>query len=301
MKSNRIRESSTDRAFFIIVWAVMIFSLLATVYPLYFVVIASISDPSQVAMGEIVLFPKNLQLDGYRKVFQSNNIWNAYWNTIIYTSAGTLINVVSTMTAAFVFSRKNLKGSRLCMLVILFTMFFSGGLIPTYFNIRNLGMLDTIWALIIPGAVSVYNLIIARTYIQSNVPVVLEEASGIDGCTPLRFYLRVVLPLSAPIIGVLTLYCVVGYWNSYYDALIYLTNRSKYPLQLILREILIQSKISAEDMNITDKIKEGLRSAQLAESLKYALIIVSSLPMLILYPFLQRFFVKGIMVGSIKG
>ena len=188
------------------------------------------------------------------------------------------------------------------MLSNLFTMYFSGGLIPNYFNIKNLGMLNTIWALVLPGAVSVYNLIIARTYIQTNIPEALGEASVIDGCTPMRYFIQIVIPLSAPIIGVLCLYSVVGHWNSYYSALIYLKDRSKYPLQLILREILVQSKISADDLTMdASAMEDAMAFLNLAESLKYALVIVASVPMLILYPFLQKFFVKGIMIGSVKG
>ena len=302
MKQIQIRHSFGERLYYALAGFFIIALLLLTVFPLYFSVIASFSTPNEVMLGKVLLWPVNFNTEAYELVLKNSNIWISYGNTIVYTILGTAISLVSTLTAAFVFSRKGLIGSRVCMLVILFTMYFSGGLIPNYFNIKNLGMLNTIWALVLPGAVSVYNLIIARTYIQTNIPEALGEASVIDGCTPMRYFIQIVIPLSAPIIGVLCLYSVVGHWNSYYSALIYLKDRSKYPLQLILREILVQSKISADDLTMdASAMEDAMAFLNLAESLKYALVIVASVPMLILYPFLQKFFVKGIMIGSVKG
>lgn len=274
--------------------------VIVTLFPLYFILIASFSSPNDVMLGKVILLPSNPTLKAYDLVFKNQNIWNAYGNTVLYTLVGTAFSLVATLTAAFVLSRKGLIGSRFCMLMILFTMYFSGGLIPSYFNIRNLGMLNTIWALVIPGMISGYNLIIARTFMQTSIPDALDEAAKLDGCTPIRYFLEVVIPLSTSIIGVLCLYSVVGHWNSYYSALIYMTDRKRYPLQLVLREILVQSTVNNESID-TSSMEEAFEFMNLAESLKYALVIVSSVPMLVLYPFLQKFFVKGVMIGSVKG
>lgn len=302
MKKTRIRNSAGEKVFTVAAVTFICLMLALTLFPLYFVVIASFSAPNDVMLGKVVLWPVNFNLEAYKMVFRNSNIWTSYGNTLLYTLLGTAISLTCTMTAAFVFSRKGLIGSRVCMLCVLFTMYFSGGLIPNYFNIKNLGLLNTTWAMVLPGAISVYNLIIARTYIQSNIPDELGEASFMDGCTPIRFFIQIIIPLSAPTIGVLCLYNVVGHWNSYYSALIYLKDRSRYPLQLILREILVQSIISADDLTMdSSAVEEAIAFLNLAESLKYSLVIVASVPMLILYPFLQKFFVKGIMIGSVKG
>lgn len=289
-----------DKVYYVLTSLFIFAMVIVTLFPLYFILIASFSSPNDVMLGKVILLPSNVTLKAYNLVFKNQNIWNAYGNTVVYTLAGTAFSLVATLTAAFVFSRKGLIGSRVCMLMIIFTMYFSGGLIPTYFNIRNLGMLNTIWALVIPGMISGYNLIIARTFMQTSIPDALDEAAKLDGCTPIRFFLEVVIPLSTPIIGVLCLYSVVGHWNSYYSALIYMTERKNYPLQLILREILVQGTVSNESMDAAS-MEEAFEFINLAESLKYALVIVSSVPMLILYPFLQKFFVKGVMIGSVKG
>lgn len=293
--------SRGDKLYFAVTYVLIFFFVLLTLFPIYFILIASFSSPNDVMLGRVLLLPSNPTFKAYEMVFKNANIWTAYGNTVVYTLVGTALSLTATLTAAFVFSRRGLYGSRACMLAILFTMYFSGGLIPTYFNIRNLGMLNTIWALVLPGMISGYNLIIARTFMQSSIPDALDEAAKLDGCTPVRYFLSVVIPLSTPIIGVLCLYSVVGHWNSYYNALIYLTERKRYPLQLILREILVQGSMNTENITDISAMEEAFEFLNLAESLKYALVIVSSLPMLILYPFLQKFFVKGVMIGSVKG
>ena len=299
-KSKLHGYTNSDRLFFIIVYIVMIYVLVVTLYPLYFTIIASFSDPAEVAMGRTFLYPRGIQFNGFTRVFTYPYIWSSYRNTIYYAAVGTAIGLFCTLTAGFVFSRKGLVGSRLCMLAILFTMYFSGGLIPTYFNVRNLGLLNTPWALWLPGAISGFNLILARTFIQTTIPDELDEAAVMDGCSQIRYFLRVVIPLSKPLIAVLALFMVVGYWNSFFEALIYFKDRDMFPLQLILREILVQAIVSAADLANFDP--EQIRSmSDLAESLKYALIIVSSVPILLIYPFFQRFFVKGVMIGSVKG
>ena len=292
--------SAGDRVYYCIAYLLIFLFVIATLFPLYFVLIASFSSPNDVMLGKVILLPSRPTLKAYSMVFKNANIWNAYGNTVIYTLIGTALSLTATLTAAFVFSRKGLIGSRLCMLMIVFTMYFSGGLIPTYFNIRSLGLMNTMWALVIPGMISGYNLILARTFMMNSIPESLEEAARLDGCTPIRYFLDVVIPLSTPIIGVLCLYSVVSHWNSYYSALIYLNDRKKYPLQMILREILVQGTVTNESMDAAS-MEDAFEFMNLAESLKYALVIVASVPMLIIYPFLQKFFVKGVMIGSIKG
>ena len=305
MKNNRasgaLKMAASDRALrvFTIIFAGLM--VLVTLYPLYFVVIASFSEPNSVVLGKVVLLPNDVNLRSYERVFHHERIWISYRNTLIYTLTYTALNVFATMTAAFVFSRKKLVGGRLCMLAVLFTMYFSGGMIPGYFNIRSLGLLDSMWALVLPGMISTYNMIIARTYMSTSIPEALNEAATIDGCQPLTYYFRIVLPLSGPIIGVLTLYAAVGMWNSYFSALLYIQSSNKQPLQMILREILVQSEISAKDMLSAGDVSDIVNSAALREQLKYALVVVASVPMLVLYPFLQKFFVTGVMIGSVKG
>ena len=296
-----LKMAASDRLLRIFTILFASIMVLVTVYPLYFVIIASFSDPNSVVLGKVVFFPDAVNVKSYLRVFHHDRIWMSYRNTIIYTVTYTALNVFATMTAAFVFSRKKLVGARLCQLAVLFTMYFSGGMIPGYFNIRSLGLLNSMWALILPGAISTYNMIIARTYISNSIPEALNEAATIDGCQPLTYYFRIVLTLSGPIIGVLTLYAAVGMWNSYFSALLYIQSAEKMPLQMILREILVQSEISAKDMLSAADVSDIVSNAALKEQLKYALVVVASIPLLVLYPFLQKFFVKGVMVGSLKG
>jgi len=271
---------------------------LIVLYPLVFVLSASISNPEHVLRGEMWLIPKGFNLDAYTKIFQNKDILLGYSNTILYTVIGTALNVVMTICAAYPLSRRDLAGRGLVTGLIVFTMFFGGGLIPTYLLIKNLNMLDTLWVMIIPNAVSVWNIIIMRTFFQQSIPGELQESAMIDGCTHIQTLLRIVLPLSMPIIAVMVLFYAVGHWNSYFNALIYLTTKEKFPLQLILREILIQSD-SGEFVKLTSE--SAVRMKMSVEGLKYAVLVVANLPMLILYPFLQRYFVKGIMIGALKG
>ena len=266
-------------------------------YPLYYILIASVSDYKAVGRGEVVLWPKGFSLDAYIKVFKKDSIMIGYRNTLVYTDLGSALNLILTLTSAYALSVK-FPGRRLINFLITFTMFFSGGIIPTYFLYRDLGLLNSLWVMILPGAVSAYNLIIARTFITNNISIELYEAAEIDGCSRFRFFINIVLPLSTILISILTLFYAVGHWNSYFNALMYLDDPNLYPLQLVSREILISENVSTMDMIDPDELA---RSEQLRESLKYALIIVASLPVLILYPFLQKYFIKGIMIGSIKG
>lgn len=293
----RLRESKTDRAFNIFNYVFLAIVALLVIYPLIFVLSASLSNPENVISGDMWLWPKEFTLDAYEKVFQNKDIINGFINTLKYTVFGTILNVIMTILAAYPLSRKDLKGRGFIMAFIVFTIFFSGGLIPTYLLIRDLGMLNTFWVMIIPNAVAVWNIIIMRTFFQS-IPHELEESAMIDGAGNFRILWSIVLPLSFPVIAVMVLFYSVGHWNSYFQALIYLQDQEKFPLQLILRQILIQGQ--TDDM--VKGTSESFLSQQLSvEGLKYAVLIVANLPMLMLYPFLQRYFVKGVMIGSLKG
>ncbi len=301
MSNYSIKQSRPDRTFDIINYCILSVVLLLYTYPLLFILSASISDPNAIWMGEVWLFPKGISLDGYRMIMNSNNIWIGYRNTILYTIVGTSINVFLTVITAYPLSRKDFLPRNFLMGIYAFTMFFGGGLIPTYMLIRNLRMLNTIWAMTIPGAVGVWHIIITRTYFQTNIPEELRDAASIDGCSNIKFFTRIVLPLSAPIIAVMVLFNTVGHWNAFFNGLIYLSDRSKYPLQLFLRELLILTQMEASMMEGLDAAQDAAEHMKIAETIKYGVIIVASLPVLILYPFVQRHFVKGVMIGSIKG
>lgn len=269
--------------------------ILIFVYPLYFIVIASFSNPELTNQGKVWLLPKEVNFDGYKALFQDSRLWIGYRNSMIYTLLGTLVNLVFTMPAAYAFSRKNFLGKRTIYNFMLFTMFFNGGLIPTYLLVKNLGIRDTIWSLILPNAISIWNLIIAKTYFKENIPDELADAGAIDGCSHFRFFISIVLPLSSVIIIVLTLFYAVSHWNGFFNALIYISSQDKIPLQLFLRDILIQQ----QNVSVSPEVAETLRYT--ANLVQYAMIVVSSAPIILLYVLLQKYFVKGIMIGSIKG
>ncbi|NLC67324.1 MAG: carbohydrate ABC transporter permease [Clostridiaceae bacterium] len=292
------RKSHGEKVFDTINNTILALILIIVAYPLYFVVIASISDPIDVALGRVILIPSKIVWDGYKKILAHKDLWIGYKNTFTYTILGTLLNLSLTLTSAYSLSRKDMPGRNLFMGIFTFTMFFGGGLIPTYLLVKSLNLIDTYAVMIVLGAVSVWNVIIARTFFQSTIPQELLEAAIVDGCNDFLFFFRIVLPLSKAIIAVLTIYYAVGHWNQFFNAIIYLRNRNKYPLQLFLREILIQNQFN-EEMQIMDD--NALIAQTIAMSMKYGVIIVSSLPVLILYPFLQKYFMKGVMIGSIKG
>ncbi|MFD5018776.1 carbohydrate ABC transporter permease [Paenibacillus sp. NPDC058367] len=292
------RKSSGDVWFDIINYFLLTIIMLLVLYPLYFVLVASFSDPNYIYSGEVWLFPKGFTLDGYERIFADSSIWIGYGNSILYATFGTLIGVAVTVFAAYPLARRDLAGKSVIMWFLLVTMFFSGGLIPTYLLIKDLHLLNTMWALVIPGAGGVFNVIIVRTFFQSSIPDELWEAASIDGCSNTRFFWSIVLPLSKSILAVMVLYHVVGFWNGFFDALIYLNDESKYPLQLVLRNILVQNQVSSGMMIDVESYAAKMRVTEL---IKYGVIMVSSLPLLILYPFLQKYFVKGVMIGSIKG
>lgn len=291
-------RSRNDKIFDLLNTLFFIFVSLIVIYPIYFMFIASFSNPDAVNTGQTFLWPKDVTLNGYKEIFTNSRIWTGYKNSIIYALLSMIIRTSLTITAGYALSRKDLVGRNFFMMMIIFTMFFGGGLIPSYLIVRDLNMINTVWAMILPGAVSAYNLIIVKTFFQQTIPDELLEASAIDGCSNIRFFMRIVLPLSLPIIAVIALFSAVQEWNSYFSALIYLRDAEMHPLQLILRDILVQNQ--AQDLLSEDAV-EAMQRQKAAEQIKYGVIIVSSVPMLILYPFLQRFFIKGVMIGSVKG
>ena len=294
------KQSKSDKAFDIINHIFLILILIVVLYPLWFIVIASFSSPNEVAAGNVLFWPKGFNVKGYAEIFKYEKIWIGYKNSIIYTFVGTAINLIATIPAAFAFSRKkDLVGSKFLMLLFTITMFFGGGLVPTYLLIQNLGLYDTMWALVLPGAVSVYNLIVARTFFDQSIPYELWEAATVDGCDYAKYFFRIVIPISKPIIAVMLLIYAVGHWNSYFSAMIYLNDPQLKPLQLILRDILIQNQLQSNEFSKgTDLLTER---QNLADQLKYALIVVSCVPIILLYPFVQKFFIQGVMIGSVKG
>lgn len=285
------RISRGDRIFLGVNYTLIFSMILVTLYPIILVVSSSLSLPEAVVRGEVWLFPKGFTLDAYKAVVADKEIWGSYYNTVWYVVVGTSINIFMTVLMAYPLSRKLFKPRRIVMLLVTFTMFFSGGLIPHYLVVQKLGLVDTRWALVIPAAISTYNLILVRTFFE-NIPEELHEAAKIDGSSEGVSFLRIVLPLSKPILAVMVLYYAVAHWNSYFNALIYLNNSKLYPLQMILRKILIQLDVS----DMTNDTAGEL----IGETVRYASIIVSTVPILCLYPFLQKYFVKGVMIGAIK-
>lgn len=287
-----------DKFFYILIVLILTIFFLLVLYPCIFVISASFSSGTAVQSGKVVLLPVSPSLEGYKTVFNTPNVWIGFRNSILYTVCGTALNIVLTMTAAYCLSRRDLPGRNGIMLFFTFTMFFNGGIITTYMVVRGLGLLNTPLAVILPVAINVYNLIVARTFIQNTIPTELLEAATIDGCSDIGYFYRIVIPLSKAIIAVLILYYGVAHWNSYFNAMIYLHNPKIYPLTLFLREILMADQI--DPSTVTDPELQA-RIAEAAGVIKYALIVVSMVPVMLLYPFIQKYFVKGVMIGSIKG
>jgi putative aldouronate transport system permease protein len=296
-RTRRIRESRTDRMFMLCVYLLLTVFLAVVVLPLLYIVASSFSSPEAVSSGRVLFWPVEFSLRGYRAVFENPQIIQGYANSLFYTVVGTLVSVVMTIAIAYPMSRRTLVGRNVVMSLILFTMLFTGGLIPTYLVVQQVGLLDTRWALIVPQAIGVWQVIIARTYFRTVIPEELVEASQLDGCGDLRFLWSVVIPLAKPMIAVIALMYAITQWNSYFDALIYLKNPDLFPLQLVLRNILILNTYGggAIDASVV------LQRQQLADLLKYSLIVVASVPVLLIYPFVARYFTKGIMIGAVKG
>lgn len=296
--ANKGNYSKSDKIFYMIAYVFLAIILLVVAYPLYFVIISSISDPTAVSRGAVRWFPTGINFDGYMMVFKRDDVVRSFINALYYTFLGTAINLVVTIPAAYSMSRRDLKGKKVIMIFFMVTMFISGGLIPTYIVIQRLHMIDTVWALVIPGAISIYNLIVAMTFFRNNLPHELLEAATIDGCNNFNFFFRIALPLSSAIIAIMVLYYGVGHWNSYFSAMIYMTSPNKWPLQLVLRTILVQN---AQQADLVKDVVTLQKQQMIAELMKYSLIIISSVPILFVYPFIQKHFVKGVMIGSLKG
>lgn len=302
-KSNKINLSAGDKVFYMFVHLYIAVLLVVILYPLIFVVSSSFSEKSAVTAGKVVLWPCDINgkftisLDGYKAIFRKADVLVGYRNTIVYTVLGTCLNLVMTLIAAYPLSRKDLAGRRALMFIFTFTMIFSGGMIPTYLLVKSLHLINNPLVMIVLGALNVYNLIIARTFIENSIPLELLEASKIDGCSDFKYFIQMVLPLSKSVIAVLTLYYALGHWNAYFSAFMYLNNRNYWPLQLFLKEILLENQI---DPNYMDYELQQAK-AGIADLLKYSLIIVSTVPVMLLYPFIQKHFVTGVMIGSVKG
>ncbi len=302
-KNKIISNSPSDKAFDIVNIFIMVVLLFIFVWPLWFVIISSFSNPFDVWKGNVLLWPSGFTLKGYTEMFRYEPIWIGYRNNIFYTVVGTLINMVMTVLCAYPLSRKDWLPRKFWLKYCLITMYISGGLIPTYLVIRNLHMTNTIWAMMIPGALSFYNALIVRSYFSNSIPNDLQEAAELDGANPMQYLVRVVLPLSKPVLAVVCLYYAVGHWNDYYTALIYISDRRLIPLQTALREVLISSASIANLLHNADSntAMQMQQRMELAQSLKYTSIIAGIIPMMIVYPFVQKYFVKGVMVGAIKG
>lgn len=298
--SRAVRQSRSDQIFLACNALFLLLILVVVIYPVWYAFIASFSDPLAVSRGELTLLPIGFDLSAYKKVFRYQRVMTGYRNTIVYTLTGTLVNTLMVIITAYPLSRKDLYGRKLLTKLFVFTMYFSGGLIPTYLLVRNIGLYNSMWALILPSCISMYNVIIMRSYFTNSLPYEIQEAAMIDGCANIEMLVKIVLPLSMPVIAVILLYHAVGYWNTYFSALIYLSDADKYPLQMVLRDILISSQIS-EFMDSSESSESVIQQALLANSLKYALIVVSSVPVIVIYPLLQKYFEKGIMLGAVKG
>ncbi|OMD75689.1 carbohydrate ABC transporter permease [Paenibacillus odorifer] len=293
----KIKESVGDKAFLITIYIVLTLVVIAVLYPLIFIISSSISSPAAVTSGRVWLWPVDISFKGFKVLLNTPEIITGYGNSIFYTAAGTLISITLTVMIAYPLSRKGFFGRNTLMMIITFTMIFSGGLIPTYLVVKEMHLIGTRWALLIPNAIWVWQVIIARSFFQSSIPEELLEASEIDGCSDMRFIWSVVLPLSKPILAVLVLMYAVGQWNAYFDALIYLKSADLFPLQLVLRSIIIQNNSAGGAMDVGKLVEKQ----QLSELLKYSLIVIATLPVLVIYPFVQRYFVQGMLVGSVKG
>jgi putative aldouronate transport system permease protein len=298
LENLHVKDTRSDKIFTIVNSIFLTVVMIVILYPLIYILSASFSSPSAVIAGKVWLLPVDPTLKGYEAVFENKQIWSGFFNSFYYTIIGTLFNVALTILAAYALSRKDLHGRNFVMIMMVFTMLFHAGLIPTYLVVRDLGLLDSRWAMILPSAIAVWNVIIARTFFQVTIPDELLEAAQMDGCSDFKFFFKIVFPLSAPIIAVLTLFYAVGHWNQYFQALIYLRDPDLFPLQIVLRQILIQNQV---DPSMMIDVKSVAERDGLSQLLKFSLIVIASVPVLIIYPFVQKHFVKGVMIGSLKG
>jgi len=296
--SNKVGIPREDRIMYTIIYVAMVLLLITVMYPLIYVLSSSFSSGTAVSAGRVLLWPVDFSTTGYEIIFSYKLVWTGYWNTIIYTVVGTALNVVLTIMAAYPLSRRDFYGKNIYMTLFMITMFFSGGMIPNYILMTKLHLTDTRWAIILSGAISVYNMIIMRTYFQNSIPYELFEAARIDGISDWGYLFKIVLPLSRAIMAVIVLYYAVAHWNSYFNAMLYLRDRDLYPLQLVLRDILNASNVDLSQIDDAELLAQMTGAADL---IKYALIVVSTVPILCVYPFVQKYFEKGVMIGSVKG
>ena len=296
-------RSRADRLFDRVNVAMLVVILAATLYPVYFVVIASVSSPTLVSAGHVYLWPEGFNVEGYTYILRDKRIMIGYRNSLIYAVGQTVVSLVLTIPAAYALSRRDMRWRGLIMFYFVFTLYFTGGIIPFYVVVLKLGLKDSIWSLMLPNAVNVFNLIVARTFFQSNIPDELLESAQLDGCTNTRFFISIVLPVGQAIIAIVVLFNVVQNWNAFFHALLFINDQAKYPLQLVLRRMLILNQLLSGGGEGLEALspEEIQRRQLLADLLRYGTIVVAIAPLMILYPFIQRHFVKGIMVGSIKG
>ena len=294
-----------DLRFDIILIIVMAFLTLLFFYPMYLVIISSFSSPEAVYRGEVLVWFSGWNTNGFKHVLETEELWQGYANSGYYTVLGTAINLFFTMTGAFVLSRPHFGLKKLFTIMILITMFIGGGMNPTYLLVKDLGMLNTVWSLVLPGALSTWNLMVTRTFLQTSLPEELHESAEIDGCNNMQYFVRIVLPLSTTIIVVMGMFYAVGHWNSYFSAMLYITKKEMYPLQLVLRNLLLNAEYAmqaAMEGFMDDYLMEKMQEMYyIAESMKYIIVLATTAPILIIFPFVEKYFVKGVMVGSLKG
>lgn len=300
MRSKKIDIKLSDRIFDICIAIIALLAFILVAYPIYFIIIASFSNSNMVNQGKVLFLIKDFNTYGYGQIFQDRRIWKGYANTILYSLGGTLINLAITLPAAYVLSRNTFRAKKVIMPLFVFTMYFSGGMIPAYLVVKNLHMINTVWAMMIPTALSVYNMIITRSFIESSIPNDLYEAAQLDGCSHFVFFSKIVLPLSKAVISVIFLYYMVGHWNDFFNALLYLNKDELQPLQVVLRNILLSNQAFEAGAGAGAEGAGGY-AQQFADQIKFAVIIVSTLPVLCIYPFIQKYFEKGVMIGAVKG
>lgn len=299
-KSEAMKEISKDKSFHIVNIILVLFVFVIVFYPLYYIVICSFSSGAAISAGRVVFYPVDITFDGYKEIFSTTLLFTGFKNTFIYTIVGTCINLFMTVIAAYPLSRSDLPFKKFFTFLFAFTMWFSGGLIPTYLWYKDLGLINTMTVMVVPGAIGIWNMIITRTYFSKSIPEEIAEASRIDGCDHFTYLMKIGIPLAKPVLAVITLYYAVGHWNSYFNAMIYINNSALYPLQLVLRDILLAGKLEIA-VSATPTAEELLYRENLQQMLKYSVIVVGTVPMLLLYTLVQKYFEKGIMVGSLKG
>lgn len=293
----KVKMGTGDKIFTTVNVIIMIFVCLIIVYPLYYVVLASITDPVIVSSGKLLLYPESMYLEGYKTTLGYKPLWTGYWNTIRYTVVGTIVSLICTIPAGYALSRKDLFGRKPIMFLFTFTMFFSGGIVPLFLTVKNLHIYNTIWAMVLPVAVSAYNLIVCRSFFESGVPDELLEAAQLDGCSDFGFFFRIAIPISSTIIAVMTLFYATAMWNQFFNALMFLQDEDMMPLQVILRNLVLMNQSN----QMGSSAAEAVMKQKLADQLKYCVVVVSAFPLLCVYPFVQKYFAKGVTIGAVKG